>query len=136
MAFREFLCILFSLLVLLVIWRCFIPPRRMAPLSPGPKGKPFIGNLLDLPPTGNQAWKHWLEHKARYGKSFLLNFEIFRSSISLMPQGPLSSITVFGGTIVIINERELAFQIVEKNSLKHSSRPRLVFADELCVFSY
>lgn len=47
--------------------------------------------------------------------------------------GPLSSITTFGITMVIINDRQLAFEILEKRSAKHSSRARLVFADELYV---
>ncbi|KAJ5680341.1 hypothetical protein N7536_011480 [Penicillium majusculum] len=45
--------------------------------------------------------------------------------------GPISSVTVLGKTLIIINDRDLAFQILEKNSIKHSSRPHLVFAGEL-----
>ena len=45
--------------------------------------------------------------------------------------GPISSVTIFGQTLIIINDREIASQILEKNSAKHSSRPHLVFADEL-----
>lgn len=54
----------------------------------------------------------------------------------LISTGPWSSVTVLGQTVVIINDRELAVQILEKNSAKHSSRPRLVFADELYVFFF
>ncbi|OQD85241.1 hypothetical protein PENANT_c010G09088 [Penicillium antarcticum] len=85
--------------------------KRRTNLPPGPKGRFIIGNLFDLPPPGMQEWKHWLKHKDLYG--------------------PISSITALGKTIIIINDRDLAFQILEKNSAKHSSRPRLVFADEL-----
>lgn len=35
--------------------------------------------------------------------------------------------------LIILNDRDLAFQILEKNSIKHSSRPHLVFAGELDV---
>ncbi|OQE21680.1 hypothetical protein PENSTE_c011G00749 [Penicillium steckii] len=85
--------------------------KPVAKLPPGPKGKPIIGNLLDLPPSGHQECIHWFKHKEIYG--------------------PISSVTVLGKTIVLINDRKLAVQILEKNSAKHSSRPRLVFADEL-----
>lgn len=42
--------------------------------------------------------------------------------------GPISSVTVLGKTLIIINDRDLAFQILEKNSIKHSSRPHLVYS--------
>lgn len=45
--------------------------------------------------------------------------------------GPISSVTVLGQTIVIINDAKLAFELLEKRSAKHSSRPKQVFAGEL-----
>lgn len=44
--------------------------RSSAPLPPGPKGKPIVGNLADLPPPGVQEWRHWLQFKERYGIAF------------------------------------------------------------------
>lgn len=38
------------------------------PLPPGPPGKPIVGNIADLPPSGEQDWMHWLKHKTEYGK--------------------------------------------------------------------
>ncbi|KAJ5421624.1 hypothetical protein N7491_010069 [Penicillium cf. griseofulvum] len=61
--------------------------------------------------SGTQEWQYWLKHKDLYG--------------------PISSITVLGKTLIIVNDRDLAFQILEKNSAKHSSRPHLVFAHDL-----
>ncbi|KAI1457470.1 putative cytochrome P450 oxidoreductase OrdA-like protein [Annulohypoxylon moriforme] len=81
------------------------------PLPPGPKGVPFVGNLNDLPQPGVLESDHWLKHKELYG--------------------PLSSITVMGQTIVIINDAKLAFELLEKRSAKHSSRPRQIFAGEM-----
>lgn len=49
--------------------RILIAKRKLAPLPPGPKGKPFIGNLTDLPAPGTQEWQHWLKHKDLYGMS-------------------------------------------------------------------
>lgn len=37
------------------------------PLPPGPKPKPLIGNLGDLPPPGAREWEHWAKHKELYG---------------------------------------------------------------------
>ncbi|KAI0888728.1 putative cytochrome P450 oxidoreductase OrdA-like protein [Annulohypoxylon maeteangense] len=81
------------------------------PLPPGPKGLPIVGNLNDLPQPGVLECDHWLKHKELYG--------------------PLSSITVMGQTIVIINDAKLAFELLEKRSAKHSSRPRQIFAGEM-----
>lgn len=38
-----------------------------APLPPGPRPKPIVGNITDLPPAGEQEWQHWLKHKDLYG---------------------------------------------------------------------
>lgn len=38
-----------------------------APLPPGPKGLPLLGNLNDLPQPGVLEAHHWLKHKELYG---------------------------------------------------------------------
>ncbi|KAH7139807.1 cytochrome P450 [Dactylonectria estremocensis] len=81
------------------------------PLPPGPKGLPLVGNLNDLPEPGVLEAHHWLKHKELYG--------------------PISSVTVMGQTLVIVNDAELAFELLEKRSVKHSSRPRQIFAGEM-----
>ncbi|KAF9880651.1 cytochrome p450 oxidoreductase [Colletotrichum karsti] len=81
------------------------------PLPPGPKGLPVVGNLNDLPKPGIFEANHWVKHKKLYG--------------------PISSITVMGQTLVIINDLQLAFETLEKRSAKHSSRPKQVFAGEM-----
>ncbi|KAK7994542.1 hypothetical protein PG991_016130, partial [Apiospora marii] len=42
-------------------------PKPLYSLPPGPKGKPIVGNLGDLPPAGALEWEHWAKHKALYG---------------------------------------------------------------------
>ncbi|KAJ5987004.1 hypothetical protein N7451_011369 [Penicillium sp. IBT 35674x] len=91
----------------LVIFRKNAP----GPLPPGPKGKPVIGNISDLPAPGTADWVHWLKHKDLYG--------------------PISSVTVMGQTIVILNDSRSAADLLGKRSAIHSSRPNLVFASEM-----
>lgn len=43
-------------------------PGPLYPLPPGPKGKPIVGNLGDLPALGALEWEHWAKHKKLYGK--------------------------------------------------------------------
>lgn len=49
------------------ILRTFTSNQKLGKLPPGPKGKPIIGNLLDLPAEGKQECTHWLRHKELYG---------------------------------------------------------------------
>ncbi|KAJ5372095.1 hypothetical protein N7517_004101 [Penicillium concentricum] len=100
-----------TVLVIFAIILVILTRKHKTNLPPGPKGKFLIGNLLDLPSSGTQEWHHWLKHKDLYG--------------------PISSVTVLGRTLIIVNDRDLAFQILERNSAKHSSRPHLVFAHDL-----
>ncbi|KAK7892475.1 hypothetical protein LTR67_007572 [Exophiala xenobiotica] len=85
---------------------------KARPLPPGPRPRPLIGNLRDLPPPGVQEWVHWSTHKDLYG--------------------PISSITVMGQTIVILNDAQSAIELLDKRSAIYSSRPRLVFGFEMC----
>ena len=52
---------------LYIISKFLTPKATPAPLPPGPKPKPLVGNLSDLPPPGEQEWIHWAKHKDLYG---------------------------------------------------------------------
>ncbi|KAK6356024.1 hypothetical protein TWF718_000397 [Orbilia javanica] len=84
---------------------------RKLPLPPGPKGLPIFGNISDLPPTTCVEWQHWLKHKNLYG--------------------PISSVTVFGQTVILIHDRDIASELLDKRSAKYSSRPTMQFASEM-----
>lgn len=47
--------------------------------------------------------------------------------------GPISSLTTFGQTLILLNEQHVAFELLEKRSLSYSSRPRMVFSGEMFV---
>ncbi|KAF9872128.1 cytochrome p450 oxidoreductase [Colletotrichum karsti] len=81
------------------------------PLPPGPKGLPIVGNIRDLPQPTQFGARHWQKHKDLYG--------------------PISSVTVFGKTLVIINDPEIAFELLDKRSSEFSSRPSTVFSGQL-----
>ncbi|OOF97574.1 hypothetical protein ASPCADRAFT_129254 [Aspergillus carbonarius ITEM 5010] len=83
--------------------------RQQLPLPPGPRRKPIIGNLSDLPNSTEKDWEFWLKHKSLYG--------------------PISSLSVMGQTIIIVNDARLAVEMMEKRSAIHISRPHQNFAE-------
>ncbi|OOQ83920.1 O-methylsterigmatocystin oxidoreductase [Penicillium brasilianum] len=102
---------LLGLLALYVMKRTMLERKLPGPLPPGPRPKPLLGNLTDLPPKGEQDWIHWVKHKELYG--------------------PISSLTVLGQTIVIVNDMKTAVGLLNKRSAVYSSRPKMVFASEM-----
>lgn len=84
---------------------------RKPPLPPGPKGLPLIGNIFDLPASDEKPWLHWQKHKDLYG--------------------PISSVTVLGQTIVILNDYDLAVEVLERRSGQFSDRPVFHFGGKM-----
>ncbi|KAF5393735.1 hypothetical protein D9757_000328 [Collybiopsis confluens] len=79
-------------------------------LPPGPKGLPIIGNVLDMPTE-----KEW-ETFAQWGDEF----------------GDISSVTVLGQPLIILNSAKVAVDLLDKRSSIYSDRPSLQMAGELC----
>lgn len=112
--FATFVLGIFALVGWIIYRQFFRKKDALLSLPPGPRALPIIGNLLDLPPTGTPEYQHWLPFKDLYG--------------------PISSVTIMGQTMIIIQDRQAAHEIMNKMSLKTSSRPKAVFAYELCGF--
>ncbi|CAH0019846.1 unnamed protein product [Clonostachys rhizophaga] len=88
--------------------------RPAVPLPPGPRPLPLLGNIYDLPTEEIPEYKHWSKHQEKYG--------------------PVTSVTVLGQSIVTLNDKQVAVDILDKKSLKTSSRPWLEFGFGLCGF--
>jgi hypothetical protein len=105
------LSILFGALAAYVI-NHLIRSISKIPLPPGPRGLPFLGNVNDMPKDdGSLGSEHWLKHKDLYG--------------------PLSSVTVLGQTMIIINDERIALEMLRDRAAKHSDRPHQVFSGEM-----
>ena len=113
MAFSSISSAIVALAVGYLAYR-YIPRPDGRKLPPGPKPHPLLGNARDFPPPGVPEHEHWLEHKDKYG--------------------PVSSVTVFGTTLVLIHDQDAAQEILERSAAKTSGRPEMVFANELCGY--
>ncbi|TFK89697.1 cytochrome P450 [Polyporus arcularius HHB13444] len=78
-------------------------------LPPGPRPLPVIGNLLDIPRV--RPWEVYRELSRKYGKS------------SSRHDWNLISLQVFGRTLIIVDNHDIAVDLLDKRSSIYSSRP-------------
>ena len=83
-------------------------------LPPGPRRLPLIGNLLDLPPAHVKAETFWSRHRESYG--------------------PISSLSVFDKTYIILNDAEVVTELLEKRAKNYSDRPAFPFLRDVVEF--
>jgi hypothetical protein len=102
--------------VLLSSLLCYFWGRRKVghSLPPGPRPLPICGNIMHLPPQGTPEYQHWIKFKDLYG--------------------PISSVTVLGTTMVILQCNRAVQDILGKMSTRTSGRPNFYFANEMCGF--
>ncbi|KAI0050257.1 cytochrome P450 [Auriscalpium vulgare] len=80
--------------------------RRGLPYPPGPRGLPFIGNLLDLP-SDEGSWIAFTKLGKQYGDIFSLN--------------------ILGQLIVVVQSSKIAYDLLDKRSNKYSDRTTVPF---------
>ncbi|KAK1852205.1 cytochrome p450 oxidoreductase [Colletotrichum chrysophilum] len=103
--FLAILCVIY-VADRLVQWR---RNANLAPLPPGPKGLPLVGNLRDLPEPGVLEAEHWAK---------------------LAEYGPISSITIMGNTLIFVNDAQMAIDMLDKRAT-YSSRAVFNFAGDI-----
>ncbi|KAF8635472.1 hypothetical protein AX15_000445 [Amanita polypyramis BW_CC] len=83
--------------------------RPSAPLPPGPKKLPLLGNLLDMPTE--LEWLKFTEWANRYGD--------------------IVSVSIFGQQYIIVSSAQKAVEMLEKKSRIYSDRPVVQMGGEL-----
>lgn len=113
----RFFIMLAALFVLvgIALYLLLTKKRTQHKLPPGPKPLPIIGNFRDLPSGKTPEYQHWLKFKDTYN--------------------PLTYLSCFGQSIVIIHDRGVANELLEKVSTKTSGRPHFNFASRLCGYA-
>ncbi|KAI0796963.1 cytochrome P450 [Abortiporus biennis] len=93
----------FVTLIVLTIYELYKWRLQSFSLPPGPKGLPFIGNVLDMP-SGEERWKAVDEMSKKYGNIMYLYF----------PNQPT----------IIVDSAQVAIDLLEKRSQIYSDRAR------------
>ncbi|TFK67293.1 cytochrome P450, partial [Pluteus cervinus] len=75
---------------------------------PGPKGLPFLGNIFQLPPFQFIRFMEWKEQF-----------------------GPIFSLNLVGQPVIVINNLEIATELLERRSSIYADRPRIIVANEI-----
>ncbi|KAH8118950.1 cytochrome P450 [Phellopilus nigrolimitatus] len=96
-------------LAIYVVKRLVYIATPSLPLPPGPKGLPLVGNIHDMPDPAGKAWMHWKKHKGIHG--------------------PISSVTVLGQTIIVLNDYSIASELLKKDN--YADRPSFPFGGEM-----
>ncbi|PBK93428.1 cytochrome P450 [Armillaria gallica] len=94
---------------LVFVWRLCRINSRDPPFPPGPRGIPFLGNLLDMP-----SEKEWLTF-AEWGEKY----------------GDIVSASFLGRRLVVINSAHIAVSMLDKKSSIYSDRPVVGMVGEL-----
>ena len=99
--------------------------RNKLPLPPGPKGRPVIGNALDMPET--EPWEAARKWGEIYGMDFSESYLHRWMNLALL--GPVVHLDIFGTSFVFLNTYEAAVDLFEKRGAKYSSRPRITMME-------
>jgi len=98
-----------SALVLVAVYTLHRSRRPSHPYPPGPKGKPLIGNVGDIPKD-----YRWLAF-SKLGKEY----------------GPLVHLNMMGQSVIVINDHKIAIDLLESRSSIYSERYYSIFTMEL-----
>ncbi|KAF7318686.1 Cytochrome P450 [Mycena chlorophos] len=89
--------------------------RAGMPLPPGPRGMPFVGNLLEMP--SSFEWETYMRWSREY------NSDIVYASVA-------------GSSIVVLSSVQAATDLLEKRSTLYSDRPRFPMVNELMGWGF
>jgi len=118
LAYLDALAVLVALLGLLVIHHVNYK-RSMAPLPPGPKKLPLLGNLFNVPRTDpHMAYRNW---SRQFGTTILvisLPLETLMCSLG----SDIIHLAIPGQNIIVLDSATAAIDLLEKKSSIYSSR--------------
>lgn len=122
------LVLLVALALLLCLVLRSVLRREAVPLPPGPKGLPFIGNILQMPRAHIERGFAKLSEK--YGAPQTIPFAPILMHLHDL-EGDLIYMEVLGHRMIVINSQNIARDLLEKRGARYSNRPRMVRLNEV-----
>lgn len=90
---------------------------RNITLPPGPRPLPMIGNLLSIPMV--RPWEAYRELSKRYG--IHADFRLV-TLLTVDSPGSIISLRALGRTMIVVDDHDIAVELLEKRSSIYSSR--------------
>jgi hypothetical protein len=112
---------------LFILQRLLARQKQKAPLPPGPKRWPLIGNLLDMPTS--KEWLTFTDWGEKWGE--WLSILVILILTCCPDSGDMVSISVFSQQMIIVNSVEVAIAMLDRKGSIYSNRPVIQMAGEL-----
>ncbi len=114
-------------------------PRRAvtndAPLPPGPKALPVLGNVHQLPASyQEQTFAEWARQYGGFSPTLAHGVSIRRRRrvrLTLVASGDVVFAKIFRRPVLVLGSLRAAQDLLEKKSGNFSDRPRLILLSEL-----
>lgn len=112
--------------------------HRHRHLPPGPRPLPLIGNLLEVIriSRAQRPWIAYRELSKKYGEFGYQIPRIFRQVIYSSSSGQIVSLRTMGRCLVMINNIDIALELLKKRSAIYSSRPKSALSNLCAVILY
>ena len=123
-------CVVVLILALITLYRA--SERDRLSLPPGPRGWPLIGNLLDIPQSDI------VKTQAQWARKYGAWLRIYNHCLGVIDlkqiPGKVVYVDAAGQPMIILNDVDLANELLDKKGVTCSNRPVLNMAGELAGF--
>lgn len=111
---------LIIIFVFLYIFKQAFAPRPKAALPPGPRGLPWVGNVLQWP--ADKQWETYARWGREHGMPSISDSILYRLN-PCIGSGDIVYLKLFGRPFVVVNSAKVAFEMLDRKGALYSDRP-------------